>query len=204
MKKILLLSLSVIAFISFAFISAKKDEVTYKVDATQTNIVWFGKKITGMHSGSLQLSEGYVTMKNGKLAGGTFEFDMKSITDNDLKDPNYNAKLVNDLKSDNFFAVDKFPTAKFVITKAKSLGKNQYAVTGNLTLKGITKEIQFPAFVSPSDNGGAVAIITNKFKVNRIQFDIKYRSASIFSDIGDKAIDDDFELEITQMIARRQ
>ncbi|MCO4293224.1 YceI family protein [Solitalea sp. MAHUQ-68] len=204
MKKILLLTLSIIAFVSFAFISAKSDEVTYKVDVSQTNVVWFGKKVTGMHSGSIQLSEGYVRMKNDKLAGGTFEFDMKSITDIDLKDPNYNAKLVNDLKSDNFFNVEKFPTAKFEITKAKSLGKNQYAVTGNLTVKGITKEIQFPAFVSVSDNGGALAIISNKFKVNRTQFDIKYRSASFFESLGDKAIDDDFELEITQMVARRQ
>ncbi|UKJ08396.1 YceI family protein [Solitalea lacus] len=205
MKKILFFTLSLIAFVSFSFIPAtNKDVVTYKIDPSQTNIVWFGKKVTGMHSGALQLSEGYITMKNEKLAGGTFEFDMKSITVSDLKDPNYNQKLVSHLKSDDFFAVDKFPTAKFEITKAKHLGKNQYAVTGNLTVKGITKEVMIPAFVSISDNGGAVAVITNKFKINRIQFDIKYRSANFVEDIGDKAIDDDFELEVTQMIARRQ
>ncbi|AFD09445.1 YceI family protein [Solitalea canadensis] len=203
MKKIFSLTLALISFLCFSFIPAKKDEISYKVDPSQTNIVWFGKKVTGIHSGSLKLKEGYVTFKNEKLAGGTFEFDMTSITVSDLKDPNYNSKLVNHLKSDDFFSVEKFPTAKFEITKAKHLGKNQYAVTGKLTIKGITKEVMFPAFVSLSDNGGAVAIITNKFKVDRTQFEIKYGSASFFDSLGDKAIDNDFELEVTQMVARR-
>lgn len=45
------------------------------------------------------------------------------------------------LRNADFFEVEKYPTITFKSTNLKSTGKNKYKVTGNLTAKGITKEI---------------------------------------------------------------
>ncbi|SMO59609.1 YceI family protein [Solitalea koreensis] len=204
MKKLIFSFIIAFAYINLGFIKpVLKGEETYKVVPSESNIVWFAKKVGGGHSGTIQLSEGYITMKGDKLAGGTFEFDMKSIAVSDIKDPNYKEKLIKDLKSDNFFGVEKFPTATFIITKTKKIDKSHFVVTGDLTIKGITKPVSFPVFVSVTDNGNALAVVSPKFKIERTQFGIKYNSATFFPNIADKAISDDFELEITQLVARK-
>src|SRR2546428_11455294 len=98
MKKLLFSFIIVIAYINLGFVKpVLKGQDTYKVSPSETNIVWFARQVGGGHSGTIQLSEGYITMKGAKLVGGTFEFNMKSIIDSDLKDPNYNAKLTEHL-----------------------------------------------------------------------------------------------------------
>ena len=204
MKNLLFAFIVTFIFMSFGFVKPiLKGEETYKVIPGETNIVWVGKKYGGGHSGTIQLSEGFITMNKSKLVGGSFEFDMKSIIVSDLKDPNYKLKLTNHLKSPDFFDVEKFPTAKFIVTESRKINKNQFAVTGDLTVKGITKVISFPIFVSVADNGNALAVVSSKFKIDRTQFDIKYNSATFFPNIADKAINNDFEIEITQMVARK-
>ena len=93
------------------------------------------------------------------------------------------------LRSADFFEVEKFPSASFVITKVAG---NQ--VTGNLTVKGITKTISFPAEISV--NGGKVSAKAN-ITIDRTDFGIKYNSKKFFDAIGDKAIYDDFNLTVS-------
>jgi polyisoprenoid-binding protein YceI len=175
-----------------------KKGVTYTVDTKSTSATWLGKKVTGQHSGAISISKGNILSDGKTLTGGNLEFDMNSITCTDLTDPEWSGKLVGHLKNDDFFAVEKNPTAKFEITKAVLKEGNNYDVTGKLTIKGITNEITFPAMIK-MDNKTLVTVA--KIVVNRTKFDIKYGSASFMEGIGDKAISDDFELNVNVVAA---
>ncbi|REA61536.1 YceI family protein [Dyadobacter luteus] len=201
MKKILIPILSLTAFglVSFTNPSDKTaKEASYAVDAKQSKLVWHAKKVTGEHSGTAPIKQGSLILNDGKLKGGNFEISLKDLTVTDITDPEYNAKLVGHLKNDDFFAVDKHPVAKLQIVSATPSGANKYDVKGKLTIKGVTNDITFPAEVT--SNGKAV---TGKAKIaiDRTKYDIKYNSKSVFSSIGDKAIDDVFNLDISLVAA---
>jgi polyisoprenoid-binding protein YceI len=114
---------------------------------------------------------------------------LKSIVCKDLTDPTYNQKFITHISSGDFFEVEKFPTANFVITKVVG---NQ--ISGNMTVKGITKAITFPAQISVT--GGKVAATAN-ITLDRTDYNIKYGSKKFFESIGDKAIFDDFALTVS-------
>lgn len=165
----------------------------YKVDAAQSKLTWLAKKVTGEHTGTINVSSGALSIDNNILKGGSFDLDTKSITVTDITDAESNAKLLGHLKSDDFFAVDKFDKAKFVITSATAKGAGLYNIKGNLTIKGITNEVSFPANVKIDQTK---LLATAKIIVDRTKFDIKFRSKSFFENLGDKTIYDDFELNI--------
>lgn len=194
-----------IGFIAAAAVTAMaftttevKKGVAYTVDTKSTTATWLGKKVTGQHSGGINISKGNILSDGKTLTGGNLEFDMNSITCTDLTDPEWSGKLVGHLKADDFFGVEKNPTAKFELTKAVLKEGNNYDVTGKLTIKGITNEITFPAMIK-MDNKTLVTVA--KIVVNRTKFDIKYGSASFIEGIGDKAISDDFELNVNVVAA---
>ena len=160
----------------------------YKIDNQKSKITWIGRKVTGQHIGTINLSEGSFKVKGNKIAGGSFIIDMTS-----LKDGEANQKLEGHLKSDDFFSTEKNPTATFVTSKVESKGSDQYVVKGSLTIKGITNEIEFPATIQIA-NGQINA--KAKILVDRTKFDIKFRSGNFFENLGDKAIEDNFELNV--------
>jgi polyisoprenoid-binding protein YceI len=182
------------AVTAFAFTKPEnRIEKSYAVDTKATTATWVGKKVTGQHTGGISISTGSIASDGKTITGGSFEFDMNSITCTDLTDKGYNEKLIGHLKGDDFFATAKHPKAKFDITKVTLKSGNDYDVTGKLTIKGITNEITFPAMIKLDEK----AIVTvAKIMVNRTKFDIKYGSASFFDSIGDKAINDEFELDV--------
>lgn len=171
----------------------KTKAASYKVDAEHSKLTWLAKKITGQHSGTINVSTGSLNVDNNVLKGGSFDLDTKSIAVTDITDKESNAKLLGHLRSDDFFAVEKFDKAKFVITSATAKGGGLYDVKGNLTIKGITNEVSFPANVK-IDNSKLTA--TAKIIVDRTKYGIKYASKSFFENLGDKTIYDDFELNI--------
>lgn len=163
---------------------------TYKVDVAKSDVKWHAKKVTGEHMGNLSLKNGQLEVQGNKVVGGTFAFDMNSITCTDITDAGYNQKLIGHLKSDDFFSVEKNPTATFKITNVKpASGKDNATVTGDLTIKGITKSISFPATIAVKDG---VAHAKADVTVDRSKFDIRYGSNSFFDNLGDKAIMDEF------------
>lgn len=188
MKKLLFLPLLAILAI------AAQNTATYNVDVTSSTIAWTGYKVTGKHTGYVKVKNGNLTWTDGKLTGGSFDIDMNSITCTDLEGE-YAGKLVGHLKSDDFFGVAKYPTAKFVITKAIPQDtKGNYKIVGNLTIKEKTNEVKFPASVSES-NGTVNA--TGKITVDRSEYDVKFGSGSFFDNLGDKTIYDEFDLQVT-------
>ncbi|GLR19720.1 YceI family protein [Portibacter lacus] len=174
----------------------------YAVNTANSSIMWEGSKVTGSHNGTIDISEGTINFESGTLTGGSFTIDMNSIKDLDLPEDKQ-ANLVNHLKGTvegketDFFNTPKFPTAKFEITKATKLMNNEegnYVVTGNLTLKDITKSVSFKAMVSEAN--GKVNVTTPQFTIDRTEWDIKYGSAKFVDGLKDKAINDEIALKI--------
>lgn len=166
------------------------------VDVNQSTVLWFGKKVTGAHDGSLQLKEATVDIEDTLLKGGRFVFDMTSIKVLDIKDERWNKKLENHLKNEDFFAVDEFPEAVFEISQVKPLetleaDARNYDVKGDLTIKGITHVVRFQAQV---DIRKKQSRARGEIIVDRTLYGIKYKSGKFFEDIGDRAIYDDFSI----------
>lgn len=171
-----------------------------KLDKDATKLKWHAEKVTGEHDGYVAVKSGSIRHDNGVISSGEFVIDMGSITCTDIEDEGYNAKLVNHLKSEDFFSVDKFPEAKFKVTKVEKKGDKQH-ITGNMTIKGTTQKITFPADVSMTgDMLTAVATI----KLDRSKFNVKYRSKSFFDveALGDKMIYDEFTMTLN-LVAKK-
>jgi polyisoprenoid-binding protein YceI len=161
---------------------------TKKIDASKSSIHWVGKKVTGSHEGTITLKEGTLIFKGKKLVGGNFTVDMTTINTTDLEGKG-KANLDGHLKSDEFFGVEKFPTATLVIKSLGEKGNGVYAVTADLTIKGKTESIKFDLTV------GKNAAETS-LKVDRTKYGIQYGSGSFFDNLGDKTINDEFELKV--------
>ncbi len=166
-----------------------KKASTLAVDTKESKIHWLAKKVTGQHEGFISISNGSLSVDKGKVVGGSFTIDMKSIVCTDITNEEYNKKFISHITTGDFFEVEKFPTTTFKITKV--VGSN---ITGDLTLHGVTKTITFPAKISVA--GGKVTA-TASIPVDRTEFGVKYGSKKFFESIGDKAIDDVFTLDIT-------
>lgn len=197
MKTILLslISLTASSFLAFTRpMDNKAKDVNYSVDPQQSKLVWNAKKVGGEHAGTAPVKSGALILNSGKLTGGNIEINLKDLLVTDIQDPEYNAKLVSHLKNEDFFAVEKYPVAKLEIVSASPAGATRYTVKGKLTIKGITKDITFPVEIT----AGAKNLTANaKVAIDRTQYDIRYNSKSFFSSIGDKAIDDSFNLDVT-------
>ncbi len=186
----LLLLLPFAALIGMSALST----VTYQVDTSGSVIVWKGYKVTGEHTGTVRLKSGELQFTDGKLTGGSFEADMTTITCTDLEGPTAE-KLVGHLKSDDFFGVQKYPTARFVITKAFPTDtKGNYRIVGNLTIKETTKEVRFNAQVTENSNQVKAS---GKLTIDRSDYNVRYGSGSFFDNLGDKTIYDEFDLNVT-------
>ena len=184
MKNFKSIALALVAFVSFATTA----QTGKKVDASKSTINWVGKKVTGSHEGTITLKEGTLIFKGKKLVGGNFTVDMTTINTTDL-DGKGKANLDGHLKSDDFFGVEKFPTATLVIKSIGDKGNGVYSATADLTIKGKTESIKFDITVGKNT-------ASTTLKVDRTKYDIKYGSGSFFSDLGDKTIYDDFDLTV--------
>ena len=187
------LGLGVLAVVAMAFTNNNLEDGNYTVSLKQSKVEWVGKKVTGQHNGTVNIKSGAIEIKGGMLNGGEFVIDMTTITSTDLEGE-YQQKLNGHLKSADFFGVEKYPEAKFVITNVKENGKNgRFSVTGNMTIKETTKAISFDAQLVNSGEGiVAVADIV----IDRSEFDVRYGSGSFFDNLGDKTIYDDFTLSV--------
>ena len=184
------LSFAILAFMVVG-ISFTANATDYNVDKSASTVKWEAKKVTGQHNGTISFANGSISAKKGTITGGTLVIDMKSIVDVDLTDAGYNAKLIGHLSSDDFFGVEKFPTATLVVKKATAISGDDYKIAGDLTIKGVTNPFEFTAKVKQSDdNLNAEGTMT----INRAKFGVKYGSSSFFQGLGDKVIYDDFTL----------
>ncbi|MBT8256697.1 MAG: YceI family protein [Bacteroidia bacterium] len=168
--------------------AAFTNSIEKKINVAESSINWKGKKILGSHTGTIAFQDGYLSMEGDKIIGGSFVVDMTTINVTDLQGES-KGKLEGHLKSDDFFGIENYPTATLVIKDATKSG-NTYDVNGNITIKGITEPINFELEMGES---AAVASV----KIDRTKFGIRYGSGSFTDNLGDKAISDNFTLDVT-------
>lgn len=164
-----------------------------KVNVTASKLEWTGRKVTGKHTGTVNLKEGSLQIKDGLLLGGSFVIDMTTIKNTDLQGESA-TKLEGHLKSDDFFGVSAYPTAKLVITQAVSKGDGLFDVRADLTIKGITQPIRFTTQLTQQ---GKKYTATSDITLDRTLFNIKYGSGKFYEDLGDTTIYDEFDLKVT-------
>ena len=158
------------------------------VEIKNSKVVWKGYKVSGSHEGTINLKSGSLTFNDDQLSGGEFTIDMTTISCTDMEGE-YKDKLEGHLKSDDFFGVEKYPTSTLVITKSEQTSRNAYKVTADLTIKGITKSVEFDASIY-----GKKA--TASLKIDRTEFNVKYGSGSFFDGLKDNLIYDEMDLVI--------
>ena len=185
MKNFKAIALALVVVLATTSVSAQ----TKKVDVTKSTINWTGKKVTGQHEGTVNLKDGSLVYKGKNVVGGAFTVDMNSMIVTDLKEGQGKEKLEGHLKADDFFGTDKFATATLVFKKIVTKSPNLYTVTADLTIKNITKPVIF-------DLATTANTATSNLKIDRTKYDIKYGSGSFFDNLGDKAINDNFDLTV--------
>lgn len=166
----------------------------WNVSTNDSKIEWIGTKVTGYHTGVVPIKSGEIFVNNGEVTGGKFAMDIANMSVLGPKgsDTTANKKLLGHLKSADFFDVAKHPEGSFELTgvsdyegdaikdtvDARQEEINEYKVTnpthmvsGNLTLKGVTKNIEFPARITVSGN---TAEAIARFNIDRKQWGIVY------------------------------
>ena len=186
MKNLKTLAIALLVVVSATTVTAQ----TQKIDVAKSKINWVGKKVTGKHEGTVSLNEGSLVFKAKKVVGGSFVVNMNSVTVTDLKAGQGKEDLEGHLKADDFFGSEKFPTATLTFKSIGEKSANLYNVTADLTIKGITQPVKFELAVKEN-------VATTAFKVDRTKYDIKYGSGNFFENLGDKTINDDFELIVS-------
>ncbi|WP_018676390.1 YceI family protein [Riemerella columbina] len=162
-------------------VTTTADGSAYKVDTETSKIEWKGYKLfkseSSSHFGDIKFESGELTVKDGQLESGKFVADMNSLANRDITDDAERAaKLDGHLKNEDFFEVEKFPTASYEITKVTPQAEGDYntLLDGNLTIKGITKPVQFKANVTVAD--GKATIKTEPTDINREEFGVTFQA----------------------------
>ncbi len=108
------------------------------------------------------------------------------------------------LRSADFFDADKYPTITFVSTKIEPLGDNEYRVTGELSMHGVTRPVTFTGqFDGPITDAFGLrrAGILATATINRRDFGLTWHKAI---ESGGVVVDDkvklEIELEITEKV----
>lgn len=164
-----------------------------EVNTEKSSIKWMGKKIGTKHEGTVHIKSGSLELQDNMITAANIVIDMTSITNSDLENENYNQKLVGHLKSDDFFGVEKYPTAQFVLRQSSKFSNGMATLTGDITIKGKTESVSFEVHKGGNEYAANIAL-------DRSKFDVRYGSGSFFDNLGDSAIDDLFTLDIRLVI----
>ncbi|MFW7378483.1 MAG: YceI family protein [Oligoflexus sp.] len=179
--------------LSLVCVSSASLAANMKANVQKSQLTWLGKKVLvdSKHNGTMKLKEGYLDLDKGQ---GKFVIDMSSINNLDLSGKD-KAKLEGHLKSPDFFDVEKYPTATYLVKKVENKGNGQYQLHGDLTIKGKTEAISFPARL---ENKGKESKLTAKMEFDRSKFDVRFGSGK-FTDpktLGDRIISDTIEVGV--------
>jgi polyisoprenoid-binding protein YceI len=167
-------------------------DTTLVVNPDESVLAWAAEKIVGAsHEGELSITSGELVREEGAFVSGNFVIDMTSMTaDGD--------KVLGHLKSEDFFDVETYPESRFVMTSMQENEDGTYEVTGDLTILDATNEITFTAVPTV---GGSDIIMESTFTIDRTRWGIVYGSGSVFDDLGDSAIRDTIEYDLTLVLA---
>lgn len=162
-----------------------------KISAESSSVEWTGHKVVGStHTGTVTVKEGELKIKKGALKEGEIVIDLTSLNSTDLEGE-WKQKLDGHLKSGDFFDVETYPTAKFVLKSVTKDG-DKLKLTGDMTIKGVSQEVAFDATLTEA---GKKHILEGAIEIDRTKFGLKYGSDSFFDNLGDKAISNNFDIK---------
>ena len=172
---------------------------TYRIDVKKSKILWSNRQTMGGHYGYLLFNSGNLNYTpGGEPADGAFSLDMNSIRSTDHTEAAANQKVDKELRTEGFFAVDRYPAAIMNVKQIVRMGNPAtFKVTGDLTIKGITNAIEFMAAIKKNEN--TVNVIAD-LKIHRIKWNIGLRpqtnSWDLLSTLKDKLIDDEIKVSL--------
>ena len=170
------------------------DAGKYIAESDSSSVFWECRWLGGKkHDGNVYLEQGSVNIKDDGNISGNFLVDMNTIDCFDIKNVGTKNKLIGHLKSDDFFDVENHQKARLEIHSSENIGGNNFLFKGSLTIKGITNPTQMKGEVQKLNTGYSADI---KFMFDRSKYNVRYRSASFFNDLGDRIISDDVFLKI--------
>lgn len=187
--------------------AAEGGGMTFLIDTSDSKIRFTGNGVGKNHPGNFKVSSGEVTVENNQITGGNFVINMRSLEVEEKGDMFQN-KLKPHLLSGDFFDAENFQTSKFEITSVtpyESDGKDtsivegaNFNVSGNLTIKGETRNITFPARIELDDN-----TLKGKadFDIDRTQWKMNYGNDKT---LGDKFISETVNIELDIEAERSQ
>jgi len=182
-------------------LTASETAVVYLVDTNASTIEWSGRKPTKTHTGTIKIASGsFTTSLDNSIESGDFIINMKSISVTDLEPGNGKENLEGHLmgtvsgKEGDFFDTNKYPEGIFEVTGVK-IENGKTWLQGNLTLKEVTKNIEFPINVSFEED--KMLLQSESFTLNRTLWGINFGSKSVFDNLGDKFISDDMEITVS-------
>ncbi|MBO6517595.1 MAG: YceI family protein [Bacteroidia bacterium] len=170
---------------------ATVESVSYAINTESSTVQWTGRKVLDdSHTGTINITDGSLTAKEGVIESGSFTIDMKSFTETDNDNEEMVGKLVGHLMSADFFNVDTFPTAKFEVTEG---GADM--IKGNLTIKDITKQIEIPVTTEMTDAG---LNASSEFTINRNDWGVTWGNGSThkIDFLKDNVIKDEIEFSV--------
>ena len=187
--------LIILTFFLTSFSFGGNEEKTYSIDLTKSKLRWVAKKLTGSHWGNIRLQSGIVKIKNNLPVAGEFLVDMKTIEVMDTKESIWGKKLQSHLHSKDFFDTENHPEAKLSIKKV-TMRNGRFIIDADLSIKSIMHPIEFVCEIFQLAD---LASARGKMDIDRTLYDVTYRSARYFPNIGDRMIHDiftvDFEID---------
>jgi len=164
----------------------------FQIQQESSTVNWTGKKVLGLHTGSINVANGYIEIKDKAITSGEIVIDMTSITITDIADKKIHDDFLGHLQNDDFFSVDKFKTAKLTVSGSSKIETNKCIIDGNLTIKDITHPVSFIATVEVFTD---FLHSLGEIVIDRTLYNIRYGSGKFIDNLGDKLIYDDFVLQ---------
>ncbi len=167
---------TVLVFLAVALLGAPAfAQTTWSLDKSHSNVKFAVKHmVISETEGAFKLFAGTVKAKDDTFADAQIEFtiDVASInTESDKRDGH--------LKSDDFFNAEKFPQAKFVGKSFKATGKDKFTLTGDLTIRDVTKsvtwEVDFGGVIK-DPYGNTKAGFKATTTINRLEYGLKWNT----------------------------
>jgi len=166
----------------------------YALDTESSSLEWSAERIVGgSHEGKVLITKGEITAADGGISAGSFTVNMSTISESAE-----NQQFLSHIRSDDFFSVEEFPASEFTITTVEKSG-SQFTVRGDLTIKGKTNSVSFPASVSVQNGNLRV---TANFSIDRTLWGVNFGSGTVFQQIGDKAIRDEIEFRLSLLLVK--
>lgn len=175
------------------------EDGAYRIDIENSRLEWIGRNLNNRHIGQLAILEGELVIAAGVPSSGRIVVDMHSLVNLDLQDAGYRNMLISHLKSDDFFAVDSYPTASLILTGWESDATlfqeaPSGIATGELTIKGISRPVCFPAIAAPQPDGSIK--IHAAFDIDRTLWGVLYGSCKYFERLGMHLVHDTVSVEL--------